>query len=399
MSASVAGPNPTNRVVLKINGQQLNSWTKVHIKLGLKAISFSFELEYLDQGREQEALVYYQTNAASFAPLKTGAAIQLLIDGEILLNGWLEKVKLKQTATELHAAASGRDICGDLVECMPLPNGPADFKNINLFQLSQLVCAPFKIGVIQQTNIGAAFPKFSISPHEKAMPILEKAARQRAVLIVSDGVKNLLLTTAGTSPAPDQIAVGYNVIETEFEDDHSRRFSDVYVKGQTARANGNHASVPAPITPATAPGSAALPEGATAKESAGIIMTGHATDPLITRYRPDVRMVKTQAGSSTVQEQAEWHVRVDRGLSTKITYKVLDWRAGQQNALWRPNQLATVYDPFAEIDGALLIEEVEIIYDEENGAHTILHVAPQTAYERINEPGRSQPRHKQKKAA
>jgi prophage tail gpP-like protein len=107
-------------------------------------------------------------------------------------------------------------------------------------------------------------------------------------------------------------------------------------------------------------------------------------------------MVKTQSGSSTVQEQAEWHVRVDRGTATKTAYKVLDWRAGTANALWRPNQLTAVYDPFAEIDCDMLIEQVEYLYSEKEGAVTMLRIVPPAAYERINESSRQQSRHGQK---
>ena len=71
--------------------------------------------------------------------------------------------------------------------------------------------------MLAQTDVGAPFPVLAISPHDKAMPAMEKAARQRGVLLVSDGVANLLLTTAGSTRAPDQVAFGYNVLGTEFE--------------------------------------------------------------------------------------------------------------------------------------------------------------------------------------
>ena len=147
------------------------------------------------------------------------------------------------------------------------------------------------------------------------------------------------------------------------------------------------------MTPATTPGTGTAPaSSATSAEAAGIVMTGHATDPEITRYRPDVRMVNTQSGSSTVQQQAEWHVRIDRGLGKHNSYPVRDWRAGPSAALWRPNQLTDCYDPYAEIDGDMLIEGVEYHYDEE-GARTVLELVGPTAYDRINEPARKQPRH------
>ena len=386
--------NPTTRVTLKVNGQALSSWTSVRIVRQLKEICGSFELEYLDEGRDVETLTY-ETNAATFAPLEPGSKVELSIDAEIVLVGWIDKVKLKQNATELHASVSGRDICGDLVDCSAAPTGPAEYASIDLARLALQICKPFGIGVQVQTDIGAPFVKLALSPHEKAMPTIEKAARQRSVLITSDGVANLVLTTAGSSRGPDQIMVGYNVVESDFDVDYTHRFSDIYVKGQTARANGNHVGAVAPMTPDTAPGVEAPDGTATSKETAGIVMTGHAQDPEIKRYRPDVRMVRTQSGSSSVQEQAEWHVRVDRGMATKINYTVLDWRAGQDDALWLPNQLTATYDPYAEIDADMLIEGVEYHYSAA-GARTVLHMVAPGAYDRINEASRTKPRHRLK---
>jgi prophage tail gpP-like protein len=72
---------------------------------------------------------------------------------------------------------------------------------------------------------------------------------------------------------------------------------------------------------------------------------------------------------------------------------VVDWRAGDDAQLWRPNQLVTVYDPFAGIDDDMLISEVEYIWDE-HGASTVIHVVGKTAFDRVNEPARQQPRHR-----
>jgi len=387
--------DPTRRVALYVAGQIFNKWMKVRIKRSLKEICGSFELEYIDEGRLAETLADLISPPPYFQAIKAGMPCRIALDDEKVFVGFVGKVtgKIDGDGNAITAKITGTDICGDLVNCAASPNGPAEWKNITLTQFCTMICQPFGIGVQAQTDIGAPFPVLAISPHDKAMPAMEKAARQRGVLLVSDGVANLLLTTAGSTRAPDQVAFGYNVLGTEFEDSWEKRFSDVYVKGQTAGANGNHEGVAAPMTPATTPGTGTAPaSSATSAEAAGIVMTGHATDPEITRYRPDVRMVNTQSGSSTVQQQAEWHVRVDRGLGKHNAYPVKDWRAGPDAALWRPNQLTACYDPYAEIDGDMLIEGTEYHYDE-NGARTVLELVGPTAYDRINEPARSQKRH------
>ncbi len=384
--------DPTRRITLTVAGQIFDKWTRVKITRSLHEISGSFELEYVDEGRLAETLSTLISSPPYFRALQPGQKCTISIDGEAVLVGWIGRFTGRQSPTEITASVTGKDICGDLVECAATPNGPAEYRTITLTAFATKICKPFGIGVQAQTDVGAAFPILSLNPHDKALPAIDKAARQRAVLITSDGVANLVLTTAGSTRAPDGLTIGGNITAAEFSDDWERRFSDVYVKGQTAGAAGNHAGRPAAMTVSSAPGAAMPGASATAQERAGIVMTGHAQDPTITRYRPDVRMVLTQSGSSTVQAQAEWHVRVDRGLALKATYTVQDWRAGDANALWRPNQLTAVYDPYAGIDDDMLIDGVTYLYDDQ-GARTELICVGKTAYERINEPARKRPRH------
>ena len=93
----------------------------------------------------------------------------------------------------------------------------------------------------------------------------------------------------------------------------------------------------------------------------------------------------------SVQTQAEWWVRVLRGESTWLAYTVLDWR-GPNGSLWRPNQKVRVRDPYAGIDGDMLIRKVTYRLrdgDDGGGAVTEIEVVGLTAFDRINQ---AQPR-------
>jgi prophage tail gpP-like protein len=144
-----------------------------------------------------------------------------------------------------------------------------------------------------------------------------------------------------------------------------------------------HDYVPGPIP--------AAPEAETI-EASGITIAGHAVDPEVTRYRPSVRMARTQSGSSTAQQQAEWMVRISRGESTSLSYQVLDWRAN--GVLWRPNTKVRVYDPYAGIDDVMLIRSVAYTIGPDGQTPatptTQIEVVGLTAFDRIDEPT---PRH------
>jgi prophage tail gpP-like protein len=286
---------------------------------------------------------------------------------------------------------AGRDKTGDLVECSALPKGPAEYRGVDMLHVAQAECAPFGITVRADVDIGAPFDRLSRHPHETVLAFLEKAARQRAILLVSDGIGGLLLTRGGSSRAPDDLVVGGNVQEAQWEDDWDRRFSDYYVKGQTDQHRqraGKPVALDSTVEPLTGdPEPATEPGPASVTESTSILMTGHAIDPEITRYRPTVRLTRSQSGMSTTQEQAEWMLRVARGQAERLRYTVLDWRAGANKVLWRPNQVAYVYDPFAERAKDMLIAGVTYLFDAD-GARTELRVVGITAYDRINEADR-----------
>jgi len=256
-----------------------------------------------------------------------------------------------------------------------------------------VVCAPFHIPVRADVDIGATFDNLALHPHQTGMEFLESASRQRSVLLTSDGVGGLLLTKGGKTRAPAPVRIGENVQDAEAEFDWSKRFSNYFVKGQTTK---NRKSIPAPLDSTGVPLSSAPPPPATpgpasAAESAAIVMTGHAIDPEITRWRPTVRLTKTQSGMSTAQEQAEWMLRVARGQSEKLEYIVLDWRAGPDRKLWLPNQVTAVWDPYAGIDKDMLIAGCEYSFGP-RGILTRLRLVGVTAYDRINEAERKRSR-------
>jgi prophage tail gpP-like protein len=395
---------PTSRVVLVAAGMRITQFFEIDIDRDLKNIAGTFELMIFDQARVAEALsangfgASYGGYGGSTQPVTKGLPAQIYIDGELLLDGYIDKVRTKWSHNKLQQRIIGRDKTGDLVDCAAVPQGPAEFKNVDLLHIATALCMPFGIKVTLLTDIGDPFVRLAIGPHETVLAALEKGARQRSTLLVSDGIGGLQLTKGGNSRAPASIQVGDNVHECEGTQSWEKRFSDVYVKGQTERCAGARKGVPVHLDSSVAPltGNVA-PAPTVAPEASAILMTGHATDPEITRYRPTVRLTRTQSGSSSTQEQAEWAVRVARGEGDDLFYTVLDWRApeGPSGTLWRPNQVTALFDPFVMIDKDMLIAGTKFAYSAK-GMMTKMRVVGVTAYDRINEAAKKKgPKQKQ----
>jgi len=379
----------TRRVTLTVAGTVFDLWTKVEIVRDLTEISGSFSLEYSDTARNRRALPALEGIArAATAELRQGQEAKVAIDGETVLLGWIDDVTLSIEGDSLRATVSGRDRTGDLVDCAAAPDGPAEFRNLTLTDIARRICAPFGIPVRAEVDVGAPFPKFSIDVAETAMSALEKAARQRAVLVVSDGIGGLVLTRGGNRRGPAPLRMPGNVMASAATLSWRERFRDYIVKGQTSGAAGGRAANPAlsRATPLTA-GELTPPGRTPTAERRGIVMSGRARDDAVTRHRPKVASAKTQSGGVSVQEQAEWMMRTARAQSDQVKHTVVDWRAGDARTLWRTNELVLVEDRYAGINGDMLISGVTLQYGEDTGHRSVLSITGPAAFDVLREAG------------
>lgn len=382
-------PRTTRRITLEVNGLVLSRWMSAQICRNLRDIAGSFQFEYRDSGREALAFDPDLDPMPRFPVVLAGQPVTIRIDGTVVLVGWIEEVNAFWEAGELRCTLIGRDVTGDLIECAASPNGPVEWRNLNALQFAQTICRPFGIKAYTDVSITRTFKVIGIDADEIALTAIEKVARQSALLVVSDGVGGLLLTHGGSTRAPAALTRPGNIQGGGLKANWSERFRDYYVKGQMNRQVIRQTQVPL-FTTATDPRTGAVypVEGsttATTTESTTVKMTGHAIDPKVMRYRPTVRSVKTQAGAATVQEQAEWGLRIARGMAETLIYRVLDWRAGPDNGLWLPNALSNVNDAFCQMSKDMLISGVTYKFDQ-RGEYTELELAGRTAFDRIDEP-------------
>lgn len=371
----------TGRVALTVNGTVFNRWTEVDVGRDLRELAGTFNLKLLDKGR---------LPGSTLPKVSRGDACTVAIDGETVLTGWIDVVEIAEEADTLSFSVQGRDKTGDLVDCAAAPNGPAEYRNIDLTAFATAICAPFGIPVKADIDVGAAFDTLSLQPHDTALAAIESAARQRSALVTSDGVGGLLLTRGGATRAPGSLVRGLNIVGLQRRDDGTKRYSDVFVKGQSARGAGCRRGSAAAVSVGSA---ASAPTTPANNAVAGILITGHAQDPEITRWRPYVKETRSQSGMTSAQEQAEWLVRVFKGQALELNYRVLDWRAGPPSgtgpvpllgALWRPNTVVPVYDPLVDIAGDMLIAGVRYQLSEK-GLLTLFRVVGTSAYDQVDE--------------
>lgn len=338
-----------NDVTLTVNGTTYGGWKTISITLSMENLSGVFELGISEKWPGQNVP----------RGIQYGDECTLKIGSDRIITGYVDQIQIGYNKENHSITVSGRDKAGDLVDSSAI-HKPGTWRNRNLLQIASELTAPFGISIKADVGLGKSFKKFAIEPGESAYEALERLAKMRAVLIISDGFGGLLVTRAGTRKAHTAIRVGENVEACNATFDYTNRFSNIIVKGQTQ--GDDH-------TPAS-------------------IFTGSrgmAFDSGVKRHRPLLIIAESQANAEQCKDRAEWEVAVRQGKSTVIEYTIPGWRQGN-GSLWQISSLVFVYDPVLKLNETMLISSVRYQVDDQNGSLTILTVTKPDAFKLIEEP-------------
>ena len=334
-------------VRLSIGGARYGGWTALRLSRGVEQVAGSFQLTVTERfdGLSQPR------------PIRPGQQAAVSIDGQTVIQGWIDVVAPNYDAQTHTLTVSGRDATGDLVDCAAIYKSGA-WHGRTLAQIATDLTGPFKVPVIVRTDVGAAFADWRIEPGETVIDNLDRAARYRGVLLLSDGLGHLVIAQPGTGRAPAALVLGKNILQARGQSSLQQRFAEYIVKAQ--QAGNDELFGP----------SAAAPSGS-------------AMDTAIGRYRPTVIMAEDQASSAGCKDRAQWQRTVAAARGQQIVYTVNGWKAA--GALWQPNTLVDVNDAFLGIDETRLISQVDFTLDEQ-GERTELTVVGRHAYDPIKIP-------------
>lgn len=379
----------TRRVTLNIDGAVLDYWTDISIERNLSEITGSFELTMRDPARSMQTWPYATEDFPFLPPIDWGGLATLSIDNEPVLIGWVEDVNPVSGENPMLSIA-GRDVTGDLVDCAASTKGPTEFKNLTLLEIAKRICKPFGIEVTTDVDAGDVFDKFTLDVGETAMSAIEKGARQRAFLIVSDGIGGLVLTRSGQTRSPGELYNPGNLITSSGRFSSRERYSEYWVKGQASKAGGKRGSKPGlDVTAEPLEADDSTPQPDPTFEESGVTLFGYVKDEEIKRYRPIVSQARTEVKKQSAQTQAEWMQRVAKGKGTQFEGEVYGWH--MNGGLWRPNELVFVDDLYQDLNRDLLISGVNYTFGE-NGERTKLRLCGPEAFDLLPEGDRTKNR-------
>ena len=365
------------RVTLKIGGTRFLGWQSIEVTRNLEELAGDFVVTARDDVRAIQTLHYATLDDLFF--VRPGPQCEISLDGELVLKGYVEKVSPNIDGDMAFVTIQGRDATGDLVDCAAAPDGPGEYRDIDLKTYAERIAGPFGIPVIADVDPGRPFARAPVEVAETALSAIEGHARARGILVLSDGIGNLRLTRTGADRAPAGLSLPGNMLRSSGEFTTTERFSETHVKGTAEKAHGKRGAVPKTV--GIGAGDPAAPQGSAATQRERAALSGHgvAYDEEVARYRPRVIPTRHQPDALSPQDEALWHMRQARGRSETHETEVLDWRApAGTGALWKPNQMASVDDAFLGVNRDMLISGVTYIFDDRGARTGITVKSPET---------------------
>lgn len=335
-------------VTLSIGGTLYAGWKGVSITRALDTLSGEFSLDLTDRERQ---------GAARLA-LAAGGAVELKVDGETIITGYIDRIGPSLDAESHPLQASGRDKSSDLIDCAPDAR-PGSWSNSSIEAIIGDLVKPFGIAVTARTSTAPKLRRFAIQQGDTIGQSIDRLMRMRGLLAVSTRTGDIEIITPASGSPVARLVEGQNLISFSATHDVSDRFSSYIVKGQAAgddHVNGKAASA----------------------------IVGKASDPGVKRHRPLVIIAEEQGDLATLEKRAKWEAitRAARGQEAFVT--VQGWRR-PDGQLWDRDVIVDLEAPSIYISGRMLVVSATLQRGD-RGTTTELRLMPPEAFTQLAVP-------------
>jgi prophage tail gpP-like protein len=324
-------------VSLIVEGRRHTGWTSVRVTRTIEALAGSFSL----------------TSAMrSDVPIRPESRCQVAIDDETVIDGHVERCSRRLDARTREATYDGYDLAQALV-ANSVYLDQWSWRDITLDAFARIVAKPHGVNIVVAR--GLSLPrtkKVVVNPGESAYDALMREATSVGVLLVSDGLGNLVITQGGSSRT-DAIVEGENLLSGSVDEDAGERYRRYVV---LAGRPGSDDDV-----------------GDARRVRAEAVDVDVSRASRVTVLRPS-RPMATDAA----RRFADWRARLHKARSLSVTISVHRWQT-YKGTLWPVNAITRVKSPTLGLDRDLLISEATHELGD-GGELTTLRLVPPDAF-------------------
>jgi prophage tail gpP-like protein len=310
-------------VTLLVGGFRYGGWKSVRVTRSIESLAGSFALEVSDRWDGDEA----PWAIAEEDPCRVE------IDGNVVIDGYVDKRSLSAAADSRTLAYTGRDRAAALVDNSAVL-AKWTFTQMTLADFAATLAKPFGVRVSVQAGLTLPkVPKIVVSPGDSAYEAINRAASEHGVMLVSDGAGGMLITRSGTDRAAPLIE-RKNILAASVDYDGAGRYRRYVIATQAAGTD----------------------------ESSGDAtrIQGEATDEGV-RRTDRVLLIRPDKGytAADADARAHWEARIRAARAETVTVTVQGWKQ-PSGELWPLNELTHVQaSRLIGVDGDMLISQVE----------------------------------------
>jgi len=321
---------PDSKVYLVVNDYQYYGWKSISIERSIESVCGKFHCSLID------------TSSVINPVLAPGAECQVLIGSNILIYGYIDSVDLDISSTQVVYTISGRDKTEDIIDgCVQL--SPGTWKNQQLFNFAGILCNKVGVNSVSDGSFTDEAATYTVEIGDTIFTAIHRPAKARGVILLTDFLGRLKLTTPGASKADDALQLGRNVKSMRVSVDYTNRFNKYIIRAQRTSGGGGWGSNPATIT-----------------------IHGEATDPNIRASRVLVLPAEDQVSSRLAMKRAQWEASTRNAMSETITITIPEFYQSSDR-LWKENEIVNVSGEYGQftINSDYLITSVT--YSLDNG--------------------------------
>jgi prophage tail gpP-like protein len=332
-------------IEMRVGGKRMSSFMRGTVQLTMQEPANSFDVTYKADGRAMSERVIYE-----------GDEVELWLDDELLVSGFVDTVDDEDLDSEVRLRATGRSRTSDLIDCSA---EHVSFTNAKAGTIAARIAAPYGIRVGIEGDEGAPFPSFATQKGETCMDGIGRVCAKRGLYPYAIG-RDLVLGRVGAVATDTRLVRGeLPLMKSSRSSSWYQRYSEYIFRGQvpsTDHAWGKKA--------------AQLKHG--------------VRDETITRHRPLLIHIEAHgAGDLKLRAEAERNQRAGRGEQILATVQGLRTAEGRA---WRPNTLVPFRNAVLGVDATVLATVVRMRFGEREPEACELELTRPEAFDVVNYP-------------
>ena len=338
--------NPDDgELTLTVGGQSLTGWTDIEVVRGIEICPSYFIIGMTEKFKEDSAKIV----------VKPGDDCTVTIGGDLVLTGYVDRVKIRISRGTHSLIVIGRSKSQDAIDCSAEWD-TGQIKGSSALEIAKKLVKPYGITVEGEVDTGPPIPQFNLTIGDTPFAIIERIARYRALLVYDKENGNLVLAQAGKDKMGSGLTEGENFQVGESEYSIDQRFSD-YEGFMTAvdvlRDLGDAGNLKA-----------------------------KTTDPNVKRHRLKTIIAEDGAlGLQQLKPRVDWEAARRFGRSYVIDITADSWR-DKKGKLWSPNALVPITSTTLKIPEGTnwLISQVTFRRNNQDGTVAIVRAMPKEAF-------------------